>query len=60
MNTHMKSECRDRDRLSRPASQAKINDNMRLAQIEMIQSHQPNMNDAALKTAKWVLKQIGG
>ncbi len=60
MDTHMKGDWHDRDRLNNPITQNNINDNGRAAQIEMINSHQPNMNAAALKTADWVLKQIGG
>lgn len=60
MSTHMKGEWRDRDRLNNPTTRDRVNDNGRTAQIEMINSHQPNMNEAALKTADWVLKQIGG
>ena len=60
MDVYLKSECRDRDRLNRPESQARINENMRKAQIEMINSHYPDMDDVTKARARITLRQIGG
>ena len=60
MNNYLTAVASDRRSFSTTDSVDRINDKMRLVQIEMIKGYQPNMNEAARKTALWVLKQIGG
>lgn len=60
MAIHMKGEWRDRDRLDNPITRARVNDNGRTAQIDMIRSHWDSMNEADRARAKRTLKEIGG
>ena len=60
MDRYFRSDCRDRDRLNNPITQVAINNNGRLAQIEMLQGHMVEMNDVDRARAERTLKQIGG
>lgn len=60
MDKYLKSSHQDKVRLNNPAFCDATNEKGRLSQIELINIHQPTMNAAELKTADWVLKQIGG
>jgi len=60
MESHLNNIGGDLDKHYTKKTQAKINETMRLDQIELINSYYHGMDEAALKTADWVLKQIGG
>ena len=60
MDTHMKGEWRDRNRLNNPITCARVNDNGRTAQVDMIRSHWDNMDEETQARAKLTLDEIGG
>ena len=60
MNHHLNYVASDRRRLSTKESVAKLNESMRLAQIEMIRSHWDNMDEETQARAKRTLDEIGG
>ena len=60
MDNHLKSIGGDINRQYSPEFQVKINNNMRLAQIELIDSHYNDMDDLTKARADRTLKQIGG
>jgi hypothetical protein len=60
MKNHLNNIGGDMSRQYSPAFQVKINENMRLAQIELINSYYDNMDEVTQARAKRTLKQIGG
>ena len=60
MDKYLKSGHKDKDALIRPESQVRCNNNMRIAQIEMINSHYDSMDEITQARARRTLKKIGG
>ena len=60
MKNHLTNIGGDMTRQYSKAFQGKIAENMRLAQIELINSYYPNMDEVTQARAKRTLNEIGG
>ena len=60
MKNHLTNIGGDMTRQYSPAFQIKIAENMRLAQIELINSYYPNMDEVTQARARRTLNEIGG
>lgn len=60
MSKYLNYVASDHRRLNSKESVEKINENMRLAQIEMINGYLDDMDEVTRKRALKTLKQIGG